>query len=154
MSSVIFVKDVRHLKAPLLEKDQPDHPYTLGIAEIVPVESTTFTRDEVLSVLYQLCNYGAPDVDVAADYSFYHDVNGKRTLFNRTDPQFLGDTDLPPPSAWETQGFVMQNVPLQPFPPGRYELEIAARRCQVRSEPPIGTVAPMIPSSGTSFSIR
>src|SRR5579862_1891732 len=127
LSGVMFVKDVRQLRAPLAARDQADHPFTFGIADIVPAETTTFAKDDVLSVLYQLCNYGAPDVDVAAAYAFYHDVNGQRTLFNRTDSQLLSDGDLPPPVAWQTQGFVMQSVPLKSFPSGRYELEITAR---------------------------
>jgi hypothetical protein len=127
LSSVILIKDLRQLKTPLAARDQPEHPYTFGIADVVPVDSPTFGKDDVLSVLYQLCNYGAPDADVAAEYSFYHDVNGARTLFNRTEPQFLSDGDLPPAAAWQTQGFVMQAVPLKPFPSGRYELEITAR---------------------------
>ena len=45
-------------------------------------------------------------------------------MFNRTPPQQFDDNDLPPPGAWETQAFAMQTVPLQPFPPGRYELEV------------------------------
>jgi len=127
LSSLILVKSVRRLKTPLSDKDQPEHPYTLGTADIVPVETAAFGSDEVLSVLYQVCNYGAPDVDVTTEYSFFHEVGGKRTLFNRTDPQQLTDADLPAPSEWQTQGFVMQTVPLKPFPSGRYELEITAR---------------------------
>jgi hypothetical protein len=127
LSPVILVKEFRQLKAPLSAKDQPEHPYTFGAAEIEPVAAPTFKRDDALSILYQICNYGAPDVDVTTEYHFYQDVNGKRTLFTRTEPQALTDADLPPPSDWATQGFVMQTLPLAPFPSGRYELEIVAK---------------------------
>jgi len=125
LSGVMLVKDVRELKAPLAEKDQIERPYAFGRMDVVPLEATAFSRDDALSVLYQVCNYGAPDIDVQADYLFYHDVDGRRTIFNRTEPQMLADGDLPPLTDWQTQGFVMQTVPLKPFPPGRYELEIS-----------------------------
>jgi hypothetical protein len=133
LSSLILVSTVRALKAPLGAKDQREHPYAFGVAEVVPVTTATFSADDVLSVVYQVCNYGAPDSDVSTEYNFYRDVDGKRTLFNRTEPQQLTDADLPPPTGWQTQGFVMQTVPLQPFPPGRYELEIVARDRLTRS---------------------
>src|ERR1051326_4696645 len=95
LSSVMLVKDVRQLKAPLADKDQIEHPYTFGIMDVIPLDTRTFTRDDSLSVLYQVCNYGAPDIDVQAEYVFYHDVGGRRTMFNRTEPQLLGDGDLP-----------------------------------------------------------
>jgi hypothetical protein len=127
LSSLILASDVRALGAPLAAKDQIEHPYTWGRAEVVPSAKTTFGRDEVLSVVYQVCNYGAPDTDVTADYNFYRRENGKRTLFNRTPPQQLTNDDLPLPVAWETQGFAMQSVPLKSFPPGDYELEVLVK---------------------------
>src|SRR5207302_6446868 len=89
--------------------------------------------DDVLSVVYQICNYGSPDADVTAEYNFYRTANGTRTLFNHTLPQQLTDSDLPPPIAWETQGFAMQRVPLHQFPSGEYELEIVVRDRLTRS---------------------
>ena len=44
-----------------------------------------------------------------------------------TDPQQFADADLPPAGAWESQAFASQTVPLQSFPPGRYELEVDVR---------------------------
>ena len=80
----------------------------------------------MLTVVYQVCNYGAPDSDLTANYTFFR-VDGGRRLFNRTDPQQFADADLPPAGAWESQTFVSQAVPLQPFPPGQYELEVQVR---------------------------
>ena len=127
LSSVILVSDVHTLKAALPMKDQIERPYTWGQAEVVPAATTMFGRDDVLSVVYQLCNYGAPDTDVVAEYNFYHQVDGRRVLFNHTLPQELTNDDLPLPIQWETQGFVMQEVPLRPFAPDTYELEIVVR---------------------------
>ena len=127
LSPAILVKEFRQLKAPLAAKDQPEHPYTFGATDVVPVSTPAFATSDVLTILYQICNYGAPDADVVAEYNFYHQFNGKRTLFNRTQPQPLTDADLPGPANWSTQGFVTQTVPLSPFPSGHYELEIVAR---------------------------
>jgi hypothetical protein len=127
LSDLILVSDVRTLSSALQPKQQAEHPYTWGRVEVVPAEKTAFDRSEILKVVYQLCNYGAPDTDVFADYNFYWQVAGQWTLFNRTAPQELGEADLPAPVAFETQGFVMQAVPLAPFPPGDYRLDVVVR---------------------------
>ena len=126
LSSLILARDVRQLKAAFAAAQQPEHPYAFGLAEVVPVEAPRFTTDDALTVVYQVCNYGAPDTDLAANYTFYR-VDGPRRLFNRTDTQQFSDADLPPAGAWDTQAFASQRVPLQPFPPGQYELEVQVR---------------------------
>jgi hypothetical protein len=126
MSSLLLARDVRALKAALAVSQQVEHPYTFGAAEVVPAARSEFDAGDVLTVVYQVCNYGAPDSDVTANYTFFR-VDGGRRLFNRTDPQQFTDADLPPAGAWESQTFVSQAVPLQPFPPGQYELEVQVR---------------------------
>src|SRR4051794_8372368 len=123
LSSPILARDVRALKAPLPAPQQIEHPYTFGAAEVIPATGASFSTDEVLTVVYQVCNYGAPDSDLTANYTFFR-TDGGRRLFNRTDPQQFTDADLPAAGAWESQTFVSQAVPLQPFPPGQYELEV------------------------------
>ena len=127
ISSLILVSDVASLPAPLAPQQQSERPYVFGRSEILPRTTPAFTTSDALSVVLQVCNYGAPDAELTVEYNFFHDVDGKRTLFNRTEPQILGDQDLPAPAPWETQAFVMQTVPLGSFPPGRYELEVTAR---------------------------
>ena len=126
LSSLILARDVRTLKAAFAGQRQVEHPYAFGTAEVIPVPAGVFTPDEALTVVFQMCNYGAPDTDLAADYTFYR-VDGQRRLFNRTDTQHFSDADLPPAGGWESQAFASQSVPLQPFPPGRYELEVLVR---------------------------
>ncbi|MGH9143488.1 MAG: hypothetical protein ACRD2I_20310 [Vicinamibacterales bacterium] len=126
VSSLILARDVRPLKSALAAPQQAEHPYTFGAAEVVPAAGAVFSTDDVLTVVYQVCNYGAPDSDLTANYTFYR-VDGGRRLFNRTDPQQFSDADLPPAGAWESQAFLSQAVPLQPFPQGRYELEVEVR---------------------------
>jgi hypothetical protein len=126
LSSLILARDVRALKAAFAAPQQAEHPYAFGSAEVILASGATFTTDEALTVVYQMCNYGAPDSDVTATYTFYR-LDGGRHLFNRTDTQQFSDADLPPAGAWESQAFASQTVPLRPFPPGRYELEVQVR---------------------------
>jgi len=139
LSSLILVKDVRHIKAAFAGQQQAEHPYAFGQTEVVPVAAASFTPEEALTVVFQMCNYGAPDSDLTADYTFYR-VDGARRLFNRTNPQFFSDADLPPPGTWETQAFATQSVALQSFPPGQYELEVSVRDRLTRATAK-GTVA-------------
>ncbi len=126
LSSLILAKEVRPLKAAFAAPQQAEHPYAFGATEVIPAPVARFTTDEALTVVYQVCNYGAPDADLLASYTFYR-TDGARRLFNRTDPQMFGDADLPPAGAWESQAFASQTVPLEPFPPGQYELEVEVR---------------------------
>jgi hypothetical protein len=104
-----------------------EHPFAFGQAEIVPVAAPSFTPDDPFSVVYQICNYGAPDSDLRAEYTFYQEGDAGLRLFNRTAPQQLTDADLPPSHPWSNQAFAMQTVSLKSFPPGRYELEVIVR---------------------------
>jgi hypothetical protein len=126
LSSLILARDVHTLKAPLAGAQQSEHPYTFGQAEVVPVAAAAFTPDDALTVVYQICNYGAPDADLTAEYTFYR-TDGARRVFNHTNPQNLSDADLPAPGPWETAAFTTESVALASFPPGQYELEVSVR---------------------------
>jgi hypothetical protein len=124
LSTVILAKEVRTLASPLARKDQASHPYTFGHAQVLPVDSPVFSPRDVLSIVFQICNYGAPETDLTADYVFYR-LDGGRRIFNSTQPQHLSDEDLPvQKDLWQTQAFATQAVPLAPFPAGSYELEL------------------------------
>lgn len=126
-SGLMLVNDVQVLKTPLKSDAQEEHPYTLGLAEMSSRLTRTFTPDDPFSVLFQICNYGAPDSDLVVEYNFYSLGKGARTLFNRTPPQRYNDEDLPPAGGWESQTLAFQSVSLRTFPPGPYELEVAVR---------------------------
>jgi hypothetical protein len=127
LSSLILASDIRVLAAAPSAKQQAEHPYTFGRAEVIPVAASAFSPDDALSVVYQVCNYGAPDADMQADYNFYRLDGSNRVLFNRTPSQHFGDEDLPPPAPWESVAFLTQTISLKTFPPGRYELEVTVR---------------------------
>jgi hypothetical protein len=134
LSSLMLVRDVRTLAAPLKAEQQVEHPFAFGRTEVEPVTSPSFTPNDALSIVYQICNYGAPDADLRADYNFYRLGEIPRRLFNRTEPQLLSDADLPPPQPWTNQAFAMQTVALTSFPPGQYELEVVVRDRLTRAE--------------------
>src|SRR5262249_11322614 len=94
LSTVILAKDVRTLPSPLPRKEQAPHPAPFGHAQVLPVDSPVFSPPDVLSIVYQICNYGAPESDLTADYVFYR-LDGGRRIFNSTQPQHLSDEDLP-----------------------------------------------------------
>ena len=127
LSNLMLVSDVRTLSAPLKPQEQIEHPYTWGRAQVIPISTPAFGRNDVLSVVYQICNYGAPDTDVTAEYNFYWRIAGDWKLFNHTQPQQFDNRDLPLAVGWETQGFVMQRVPLEPFAPGEYKLDVVVK---------------------------
>jgi hypothetical protein len=91
------------------------------------VASFAYAPGDPLTVVYQVCNYGAPDSDLQAEYNFYRVDGGPKRLFNRTPPQQFGDNNLPAPAPWESVAFLTQTVSLETFPPGRYELEVIVR---------------------------
>src|SRR5262249_36236617 len=126
LSSLILTGELQMLNTPLARKDQSEQPYTFGLADAAPTLSSVFSPADVLTIVYQMCNYGSPDSEVTAEYRFFR-VDGARRLFNSTLPQVLKEDDLPPSTPWETQAFVMQRVPLTSFPAGRYELEVTLR---------------------------
>ena len=126
LSSLMLTRDFHVLPAPLARKAQSEQPYTFGVADATPNLTQTFSTNDVLTIVYQICNYGSPDADVTADYRFFR-VDGERRLFNATRPQTLNGEDLPVADPWETQGFAVQRVPLASFPAGRYELEVSVR---------------------------
>ncbi len=105
-------------------------PYVLGTSEIVPVSDTEFTRDETLTVAFQVYNAatfvdGKPDVQV--DYRVYRE--GENRPIGATAPQTFDVDSLPEEfsAAAGHQLTPVQALPLAQFEPGEYRLEIEVR---------------------------
>jgi len=128
-SSVFVPATIARLPAPLAPRDRIERPYAIGTIEVVPAPSRTFDKDGNLSAFFQIYNQRSgtdrkPNVTV--DYTFYTKQQGGEQLFNKTAPQILDATTLPPefdPARHLLQTSMM--VPLTSFPPGDYRLEIA-----------------------------
>src|SRR5262249_60206293 len=95
LSTLILTSDVQMRTSPLVTKERGEQPYTFGLAALSPTLTQTFAASDALTIVYQICNYGSPASALTADYRFYP-VDGSRRLFNATQPQILGDEDLPP----------------------------------------------------------
>ena len=70
VSSIIVADRVGVRDTPYSALDQRGHPYAIGLTEIVPASDSLFTRDERLSVAFQVVNPsadagGKPDVSAA-----------------------------------------------------------------------------------------
>ena len=129
-SSVIVASRIEPLAAPLSANEQLERPYALGMMEIVPTTDMKFSTKGELSVFMLIYNpkvdaMNKPDVTV--EYNFYQKpAGGQEKFFNKTSPQPLNATTLPPQFDMSLghQLQTGQAVPLASFPAGDYRLEI------------------------------
>jgi hypothetical protein len=129
-SSVIVADKVDVLQAAIAPEKQRDNPYTFGQMKITPSETNKFAKTDDLNIVFWI--YGA-QVDpatkkpnVTVDYSFSQKTASGEKYFNKTDPQELNATTLPPQfdlaAGHQLPGSLQ--VPLASFPEGDYHLEI------------------------------
>jgi hypothetical protein len=113
----------------LKPEQQQDNPYVFGPMRIVPSEDGKFPKTAELNVVFWI--YGAGDAasgkpDVQVDFSFYQKQAGGDKYFNKTAPQVLNATTLPPEfsvaAGHQLPGSLV--VPLASFPAGDYRLEV------------------------------
>jgi hypothetical protein len=128
-STVMIAERIDPLPAPLTPQQQGERPYALGMMEIVPAKSTTFTKQGELStfmLIYNAKTDAANKPDVSVEYNFYAKQAGAEKFFNKTNPQMLNAQTLPPQFDFAA-GHQLQSgqaVPLASFPEGDYRLEI------------------------------
>jgi hypothetical protein len=129
-SSVIVADKVDVLQAAIAPDKQRENPYTFGQMKITPSETNKFAKTDDLNIVFWI--YGA-QVDsatkkpnVSVDYSFSQKTASGEKYFNKTDPQELNATTLPPQfdlaAGHQLPGSLQ--VPLASFPEGDYHLEI------------------------------
>jgi hypothetical protein len=128
-SSVFVAERIDPLPAPLTPQQQAERPYALGTMEIVPVSSLKFAKTAELSTFLLIYNAqtdkdNKPDVSV--EFNFYAKQAGAEKFFNKTNPQSLNASTLPPGFDFAAghQLQAGQAVPLGSFPEGDYRLEI------------------------------
>jgi hypothetical protein len=128
-STVMIAERIDPLPAPLTPQQQGERPYALGMMEIVPAKSTSFTKQGELStfmLIYNAKTDAANKPDVSVEYNFYAKQAGAEKFFNKTNPQMLNAQTLPPQFDFAA-GHQLQSgqaVPLASFPEGEYRLEI------------------------------
>jgi len=129
-SSVFVASMIEPVNPPLNAQQQQENPYTIGGAlKGVPAEGNKLKKSGELGVLFW--TYGtqfdaANKPDVLIEYAFYQKTADGEKYFNKTAPQALNATTLPPGFDPKAGYQVMGNlvVPLASFPAGDYRLEI------------------------------
>jgi len=129
-SSVILASAVEPVTAQLSPAEQESNPYVFGPMRIVPAREGRFSKAGELQVIFwiygaQAAANGKPDVTV--DFNFHiKNADGSEKYFNKTAPQELNATTLPPEfsvaAGHQLPGSLV--VGLTPFPVGEYRLEI------------------------------
>jgi hypothetical protein len=128
-SSVIVADTVEPVQTAMTNEQQQENPYTFGTMRIVPSKDAKFQKAGELQVVFWI--YGAtqdttkkPDVEI--QYNFHQKTAEGEKYFNKTAPQLLNATTLPPQfdmaAGHQLPGSLV--VPLASFPAGDYRLEI------------------------------
>lgn len=129
-SSVIVADKVDVLQAALPPEKQRDSPYTFGQMKITPTDVNTFTKKDDLNIIFWIYGAGKDAAtkmpNVSVDYSFNQKTATGEKYFNKTEPQDLNASTLPPQfdlaAGHQLPGSLQ--VPLASFPEGDYRLEI------------------------------
>lgn len=127
-SSVLVTDTVNMLTAPLDAEEQRVRPFVFGAQELVPAADSTFGKSEELNIFFQIYNAGLDDggkPNLVMEYNFHRTEGGEEKFFNKTNPQSVNASNLPPqfdPSVFPVPGGI--TVPLTTFPEGDFRLEI------------------------------
>jgi hypothetical protein len=128
-SSILVASNIEVLPAPLGQAQQEENPYTFGQMKIGLSADSKFAKGGELNLVFWIYGVGAgaagkPDIQV--DYAFHQKLAEGEKYFNRTQPQVLNATSLPPEfniaAGHQLPGTL--TVPLASFPAGDYRLEI------------------------------
>ena len=127
-TSSVLLGSVEQIAAPLTPEQQQENPYTFGNMKVVPSVDAKLKKSGELQVLFWVygtqANAGKPDVQI--DYSFHQKTAEGEKYFNKTAPQLLNASTLPPQfdvaAGHQLPGSLV--VPLASFPVGDYRLEI------------------------------
>lgn len=130
VSTPILASTVEPLTAPLSPVQLEESPYSVfGAMKIEPSADGKFSKASEFNLVFFV--YGAGDAgggkpNVLLEYSFYQKQAEGEKYFNKTAPQELNGTTLPPDfnvaAGHQVPG--MLSIPLTSFPAGDYRLEI------------------------------
>jgi len=128
ISTPIIASSVEPLATPLSAEEQRANPYTFGGSlRVVPAAGLKLKTSGELQMLFWI--YGTQDKggvpDVQIDYNFHQKTAEGEKFFNKTQPQVLNASTLPPgfniAAGHQVLGFL--GVPLKSFPVGEYRVE-------------------------------
>lgn len=127
-SSILVTDKVNVLNAPLNADEGRERPFVFGTQELIPASDMEFKKSEQLATFFQVYNAGLGSdgkPDLLMEYNFHRKEAGAEKFFNKTNPQPVNASNLPPtfdPSKFPVPGGI--EVPLTSFPEGDYRLEI------------------------------
>jgi hypothetical protein len=127
-TSSILLGSVEQIATPLTPEQQQENPYTFGNMKVVPSVDSKLKKSGELQVLFWVYGTqaaaGKPDVQI--EYNFHQKTAEGEKYFNKTAPQLLNASTLPPQfdvaAGHQLPGSLV--VPLASFPVGDYRLEI------------------------------
>ena len=125
--SSVLIGTIEPLAAPLDAEQQAENPYTFGQMSVAVAADLTVNTSGELQALFWIYGTGESNdkPDVQIDYSFYRQTADGEVYFNKTPPQVLNTSTLPPQFDVTTDQLPgMLFVPLASFPAGEYRLEI------------------------------
>jgi hypothetical protein len=129
-TSSIMIGSIEPLDKPLSASEQQENPYTFGVMKIVPMQDPKLKKTDELSLIFWIYGAGTDAAtskpNVTVEYSFYQKMGDTEKYFNKTAPQDLNATTLPPDfslaAGHQLPGSL--GVPLMSFPEGDYRLEV------------------------------
>ena len=128
--SIILADKVGLRAAPYSPTEQSSHPYSIGLMEIVPAADAVFTRDDFLSVAFQVINArgsetGKPDVVVG--FRVVRVQGDRETPVASLNPQYYNATTMPADFDLRLGHpiFAAVSAPLATLGRGDYRLKIA-----------------------------
>lgn len=127
-SSIIVTDKVNMLNAAPSPEEARERPFVFGAQELIPATDMVFTKAEQLATFFQVYNAAldpAGKPNLVMEYNFHRKEGGAEKFFNKTAPQNVNASMLPPtfdPAKFPVPGGI--EVPLASFPEGEYRLEI------------------------------
>lgn len=127
-STVMVLNKMEQVSVQMTPDLQKERPYIMGSLELVPSVDRAYKKSENFGVFFQVYNatLEATKPDITVEYNFHRKDGEAEKYFNKTQPQQLNGSTLPP--TWDgTMGSVLttgQEIPLTSFPEGEYRLEI------------------------------
>lgn len=127
-STILVAEKVNMLTTPPNQDEARSRPFVFGLQELLPAPDMEFKKAEELSIFFQVYNSGldaAGKPDLTLEYEFHKTEAGAEKFFNKTNPQVVNASMLPPqfdPAKFPVPGGI--TVPLASFGEGQYRLAI------------------------------
>jgi hypothetical protein len=128
--SIILADKVSVRAAPYPATEQSAHPYSIGVMEIAPALDAVYTRDDFLSVAFQIINPRGSDTgmpDLAVAFRIVRVTADRESPVASLNPQYYNASTLPADFDLR-QGhpvFAAVSAPLASLGRGDYRLKIA-----------------------------